>query len=321
MNFKDIKINGRYYIKDNELYLFNSGSGISFKAKGTSFTISLSSKIQPCYYYLIVDRDYKNKTKLRVFENDKHQCVFNDDQPHIIDIVKANEAKDNILIIKDLEIAGDLLEYDHKYDKKTIVYGDSTIAGYGILSHDETSIHTSDGVRDFAYHALYELNYEMNIMCASGYVLSFSAYNNPQTIGIYDYKDKAAVNSDISYEKQNRYDILIISLGCNDASYISEQPNKAKELTKMFIEKYKSLIDSEIKRNKDIKILMIYGTLKEEQAYSLVEETYDALKPLYKNLYIHKFNGDNTGAANHAYITAHERMAEELKTVLKELLK
>ena len=316
MDFKDIKINGRYQIKDNELYLFNSGSGISFKMKGTSFIVALNSEIGPCYYYLIIDRDYENKTKIFVPEHAKHQYLFNDDKEHLIDIVKANEAKDCTLIIKGLIIDGFLLTYDHKYEKKAIIYGDSTIAGYGILSHEEASIHTSDGVKDFLYRSLYELNFEMDILCAS-----FSAYTEPKTIGICDYKDKVAINSSISWEAQNKYDILIISLGCNDASYISEQPNRVKELTKMFIEKYKSLIDSEIKHNKNIKILMVYGTLKEKQAYNLIEETYSVLKPLYKKLYIHKFSGDNTGAANHAFITAHDKMAEELKTVLKTVLK
>ena len=88
MDFKDIKINGRYQIKDNELYLFNSGSGISFKMKGTSFIVALNSEIGPCYYYLIIDRDYENKTKIFVPEHAKHQYLFNDDKEHLIDIVK-----------------------------------------------------------------------------------------------------------------------------------------------------------------------------------------------------------------------------------------
>ena len=127
-----------------------------------------------------------------------------------MDIVKANEAKDNTLVIQELLIDGEFLEYDHKYDKNVMIYGDSSIAGYGILSHDETSIHTSDGVRDFLYHALYELNYDMDILCASGYGLSFSAYTNPMTIGVYDYLDKVSVCSHFSWDKQNKHDMLII---------------------------------------------------------------------------------------------------------------
>ena len=90
---------------------------------------------------------------------------------------------------------------------------------------------------------------------------------------------------------------------------------------KVFIEKYQEVIDSEVMLNNEIKILMIYGTLKEEQAYYLCEQTYEYLKPLYNNLYIHKFDGDNTAASNHAFVTAHNRMAEELKAVIRSILK
>ena len=321
MNFQNIKINGRYHVENDELQLFNCGSGISFKAKGARFTVTLCAKPQLCYYYLIVDRDFKNKTKLCVFDNNKHQYLFNDNKEHLIDIVKANEANDNVLIIKDVAVDGELLKYNHRYDKKAMVYGDSTIAGYGILSHEEASIHTSDGVLDFAYHALYELNYDMEIVCASGYGLSFSAYTNPKTIGVHDYLYKVAVKSGLSWNNRTKHDILIISLGTNDASYIAEEPNKKEQYVEKFIKKYKSLIDTEVALNEDIKILMVYGTLKEKAAYYIFEETYKHLKCLYKYLYIHKFDGNNSGASNHAYVTAHDRMAEELKTVIKSIIK
>ena len=89
----------------------------------------------------------------------------------------------------------------------------------------------------------------------------------------------------------------------------------------MFIKKYQELINSEVRLNNDIKILMIYGTLKEERAYFLYEQTYEYLKPLYKKLYLHKFDGDSSGAAHHAFVTAHDKMVEELKTAIKSILK
>ena len=76
----------------------------------------------------------------------------------------------------------------------------------------------------------------------------------------------------------------------------------------------------EIKLNPNLKILLVYGTLKEEVAYYLYEKAYEQLKPIYKNLYIHKFNGNNTAISNHAYVTAHEKMSEELKNVIKTIL-
>ena len=315
-----LHVNGRYLFKDNLLYLYNGGSSVSFKMHGSAFTIKLEHIPSPGYFYIIVDGDYSNK--LKVFnDNGFKTYVFKQKSIHYIDIIKANEANDNALMISDISVNGELLKYDHEYSKKVRVFGDSTVAGFGILEHNgPTSIHTSDSVQDFVYSALYELNMETDIVSASGWGLTFSSYTSPKNIGIIDFIDKLKVNTNLEYNDDFKPDLLIISLGCNDNSYIEE--DKALRDTKInyFKRQYQALIDSQIKDNKDLKILMIYGTLKEENAYYLYEETYEYLKPLYKNLYIHKFNGDNSAISNHAYVTAHERMKEELKTVIKEIL-
>jgi len=315
-----MKINGRYILKNNHYIFYNGGSGFSFKMKGNGFVISFKAKPQNGYYYIIIDRDYINKTK--VYTDKPYRYSFKDNESHLVDIVKANEATANNFELEQFDVDGELLEYDHIYDKSVRVFGDSTIAGFGILEKSgEATVHNCDSVRDFCYHALYELNMKMDIVSASGYGLVFSAYTCPKNIGIYDYFDKVAVNSQVAWNDQNKYDILIVSLGCNDNSYIQEQPSLREQNIKKFIEKYQGLIDEQIKLNPDLKILMIYGTLKEESAYYLYEETYQKLKPLYKNLYIHKFDGDNSAISNHAFVAAHDKMAEELKSVIKTILK
>ena len=316
----NIKIQGRYLL-DNHYYLFNGGSAFSLKVKASNMTVNIKSTPKDGYFYIIVDRDYLNKKKVFTSE-----CPFKfplkDNKEHYIDIVKANEANDNTFELVDLSVDGTVLPYDYQYDKKVKVYGDSTIAGFGILGHNEVaSVHTSDSVEDFCYQALYELNMDMDIMSASGFGLTFSAYTCPKNAGVIDYIDKVAVGSRISWNNNQKADLLIISLGCNDNSYIQENLSKKDELVKKFINEYQKLIDTELKLNNDLKILMVYGTLKEETAYYLYEETYNKLKPLYKNLYIHKFDGDNTAISNHAFVTAHKRMAEELKTVIKSIIK
>ena len=315
-----VHINGRYLFKDNLLYLYNGGSSVSFKMYGSAFTINLVNIPSPGYFYIVLDGDFKNKHK--IFNDEGFQTVvFKKISTHYIDIIKANEANDDTLLISDIAVNGELLKYDHEYDKKVRVFGDSTVAGFGILGHkEEASIHTSDSVQDFVCSALYELNMETDILSASGWGLTFSSYTNPKNIGIIDFIDKLKVNSNIIYEDDFKPDLLIISLGCNDNSYIQEDPKLRDTRINYFKRQYQALIDSQIKDNKDLKILMIYGTLKEENAYYLYEETYEYLKPLYKNLYIHKFNGDNSAISNHAYVTAHERMKEELKKVIKEIL-
>ena len=320
MNLQNIKLNGRHYIDEGRVYFYNGGSGLSFKINGSGFTIGFKSTPVEGYFYIIVDHNYNKKVKVSTLEKE-YKYSFDNKDVHFVDIVKANEANDNVFELIKLGFDGELLEFDESYNGVVKVFGDSTIAGFGILEKTgPASIHNSDSVRDFCYHALYELGMDIDILSASGYGLAFSAYTNPKTIGLFDYLDRVAVNQHIEWQDRSKANLIIISLGCNDNSYIEEDPLARETRVNYFKRQYQALIESQIKGNKDLKILMIYGTLKEENAYYLYEETYEYLKPLYKNLYIHKFNGDNTAISNHAYVTAHERMKEELKKVIKEIL-
>ena len=318
MNDKKLRLVGRYIVKNDHYYIFNGGSGFSFKMKGKGFNVSFNSSPKEGYYYIIVDRDYDNKVK--VSTSDSGLYCFKEEGIHYVDIVKANETSDNVFELKELEIDGELLDYDHQYDYKVKVYGDSTIAGYGILSHnDNPSIHNCDAVRDFCYHALYKLNADIDILSASGWGLVFSAYTCPKNVGIIDYVDKVGVYQQNKWDDK-ACDLLIISLGTNDNSYIQENINQKDQLADTFISNYKELIEMHVKENKGLKILMVYGTLKEQDVYWLIEKTYNELKPLFPNLFIHKFNGDNTAISNHAYVKAHDSMAVELKKVIKEII-
>ena len=320
IDFNKIKINGRYLLKDGFYYIFNGGSGLSFKMKGNSFTIRFNSCPVDSYFYVVIDRDFTNKEKHLTSKNGTTICL--DGNIHYVDIVKANEANDVVLKLLNLSIDGELMDYDHDYSYRVKVIGDSTIAGYGILKHDGVgNIETSDSVLDFAYQALYEINAYVDAFSASGWGLVFSIYTCPQRMGIIDYIDKVATNKNDDWIDNSKFDLLIISVGTNDNSYIQSDITLKEERIKEYIDKYKTLIDKNIAINKDIKVLMVYGTLNEKAAYYLNEETYKCLKPLYKNLYIYKFNGDNSAISNHAYVTAHKQMAEELKAVINDILK
>ena len=319
MNLKNIKVNGRYIIKDNDLILYNGGSGISFKMQGKSFTVHALFISSPGYFYVIIDRQFNEKTKILI-SKEAYTHFLEDDKPHLVDIVKANECNDNALRIENLKVDGELLPFDHLYKNKVVVYGDSTVAGFGILAQSgDASIHNCDAVQDFFFGGLYEMNMDVDIMSASGYGLAFSIYTCPNNIGIYDFFDKVGVHKKAEWPVKP-CDLLIISVGTNDNSYIQDDLSKKEERINIFKQKYKALIEAYLQLNPNTKILMVGGTLKEQTVYYLYEETYYYLKAFYKNLTLHMFNGDNSAISNHAYVAAHERMKDELKAVIKEIL-
>ncbi len=318
---KKFYISGRYAIKNNVLSLFHGGSSISFKMSGDSFTLSMRFATTQGYFYIIINRDYENKIKVYL-DNNGYTYTFSKKDIYYVDIIKANECNMNILLIEDIKVNGELFDYDHEYNKKVRIYGDSTVAGYGILAKEgEGNIHNSDSVSDFIFNSLYELNMGIDIFSASGWGLTFSNYTSPKNIGIINFINKVGPNLNIDYKDAFKEDLLIISLGTNDDSYIKANIDKMPTLVDYFIKQYEHLIKHELKKNKELKILMVYGTLKEEQAYYLVEQTYNSLKSKYPYLFIHKFNGDKTAISNHAFVSQHKIMCEELKTIIKELLR
>ena len=315
---EQFKTFGRYTFDGSKYTFYNGGSGLSFCVSAKSVRVSVTPKPKNSYYYVIIDKKYDNKMKFNG-KNPVFSIGFNDFEQHYIDIIKANESNDSQLEISGIQIDGGLLNYDFDHKYKVKAYGDSTVAGYGILAHKGVpNRDTCDSVSDFFFKALYQLGYDFDIFSASGWGLVFSDYTEPKTVGIIDYKDKLCVHSDVEFKDKNKADLLIISLGTNDYSYIKLEDSKNRE--ERFKQAYKQLIDDELKNNKDMKILMVYGTLKEENVYPLIESTYEYLKPLYPNLYIHKFDGDNSGQENHAYVLKHNKMAIELKKVIKEIM-
>ena len=317
---ENFTIKGRYKKENGNIQLFNTGSTISLDVKGNYVTFELGSLKKPCYIYIIKDFDYNQKKKYFVDVNLCIRLNLLDDKPHHIDLVKANESMDNTLVVKKVEIDGEILKSSGKTAKFVKVYGDSTIAGYGILAHEGVpDIDTNDGVEDFCLRALYNLKYDYDIFAASGWGLTFSAYTNPKEIGIEKYRENLCVNSDEKWVSK-KADLLIISLGTNDYAYINENFSQKDELEAKFVNSYAEFIKKERENNPSLPVLMVYGSLKEEFVYSLIEKTYAVLSKRFDNIYIVKLPGDNTGLSFHSFVSTHEQMAKILQEKILSII-
>ena len=311
---------GRYKLDKKGVKFFNTGSGISFCIQGKYAFITITSEKGPGYVYVIRDFDYENKEKILIENSKKIELFFDDNNKHFVDIVKANEAADNFMIFGPLFAQGLLIDIEENNKKFIKVYGDSTIAGYGILAHDgEANYLTNDGVEDFCFRALYTGGFNYDIFAASGWGLTFSMYTDPKTVGIEKFRDKLTINSNEKWRGKTP-DFLIISLGTNDMSFIAENHEKTQELTEKFIKSYENLIKKERTKNPEIPVLMVYGSLLEEHVYSLIEKTHDYLSKKLPNIHLLKLPGDNTAISYHSFVTTHAKMAEILKEKIVSIL-
>ena len=318
--YRNMLIRGRYKTINGFLQFFNVGSGVSLCVQGKSITFDIKPIVQSCFVYVIKDFDFSQKVKYFIDEDIDLTIPLGDDKPHYIDLVKADEATANSLVIRDIKINGKILKYAEKPKKFVKVYGDSTIAGYGILAHDgEAGIDTNDGVEDFCFRALFDLKYDFDLFAASGWGLTFSSYTNPKEIGIEKYRENLCVNSNEKWTSK-RPDLLIISLGTNDFAYIEENTQQKADLTQKFIDSYANLIKKERKNFPELPVLMVYGTLKEENVYPLIENTYEELSKKIANIYIVKLPGDNSALSNHSYVSYHKKMADILKEKILSII-
>ena len=317
---ENLFIKGRYKKVGEFLQIFNTGTTISLHVLARSVTFDLRPIGKHCFVYVIKDFDYNQKEKYFIDEDIDLTISLDDNKPHYIDLVKANEALDNSLLIKDIKTDGKVLNYEEKPSKFIKVYGDSTVAGYGILAHSGVAdVDTSDGVEDFCFRALYSLKCDHDIFAASGWGLVFSQFSDPQTDGVEKYRDCLCIKNDEKWVSKDP-DLLIISLGTNDFSYMVINPDKKEELEAKFIASYRKFIEKERKNNSSLPVLMVYGTLKEEWVYPLIEKTYNVLSKEFDNLYLVKIPGDNTGIDNHCHVSHHKEMAEVLKEKIISIL-
>lgn len=317
---ENVILRGRYKIEDNKISFFNTGSGIFLKAKGNSLKIHVRMLSSSGYIAIIRNKNYEKKEKIFVENNKIISLSLNSNSFEFIDIIKVNEATKNTLVIEKIECDGILEKIDQSKEKLVKVYGDSSIAGFGILSHDgEENVHNSDGVEDFCFRALYSLGVDYDIFCASGWGLTFSEYTDPKTVGIEKFKDNLCVNSREKWCGK-KCDLLIISLGTNDNAFIEANPLTKDEKIQKFILRYKKIIEDERKVNKDLPVIMIYGSLKEENVYYLIEKTYKELSKILSKICLVKLDGDNSAISNHSYVKYHKKMAQNLAIKIKEIL-
>ena len=272
------------------------------------------------YITVIKNKNFDKKEKIFIKNSKTISLSLNENSYELIDIIKVNESTKNTLIIEKIECDGTFGKINQNNEKYVKVYGDSSIAGFGILSHDgEENIHNSDGLENFCFRTLYDLGFDYDIFCASGWGLTFSEYTNPKEVGIEKFKDKICVNSNEKWDRK-KCDLLIISLGTNDQSFIDANPTKKDKNISKFITSYKKIIEDEKKLNNDLPVLMIYGSLKEENVYPLIEKTYEEISKILSNICLVKLDGDNSAISNHSFVEFHPKMSSQLTNKIKDIL-
>lgn len=327
IDLENIFVHGRFFNSENGLYLFNTASGIEFNFTGKNVFIKMdviSNQQSEAWVKAIIDNDYDSSVDLKVGMNQEFTIFKSDDNEiHNIKILKASEAIESFVIIKDLKLTGTYLEKP-KYEKEIFAFGDSTVSAFGNLG-TVTSVKTlfdTDGLNGFAYLTAKAFNASLNSLNASGWGLCFSPWTTPKRrplLGIYDklgpFEDKI-----FSFNNHNPL-AIIISLGTNDSFYFSlgEDKKPKEELIEEFMNDYHVFLTKLKNIFPNSPIFMVYGLMREQHNYDVMHNIYLNNKDEF-NLYECKLEGDGLGVSGHPSIQSHKKNSEVLIKMIKETI-
>ena len=281
INSDNAKLQSRTVIKDDILWLVQSGSAAEFTVSGrsASLTIAGSSGINnedPRYAVYVDDKlvcdEIMNKQEETV-------SLWNDeDKTAAVKVILLSEAMYGGIGIRSLDVDSDSAQPVAPTDKKSMTIefiGDSITCGYGVEGKrsDPFSTSTENFTKSYAYLTAKALDADYTTCCYSGYgiVSGYSADGTkndkkllPNCYGISSiYKDYAT-----DWDFSEECDVVVINLGTNDMNYVAADPESHGS---EFVNGYKSFLKKVREKNPKAPIICTMGTMGGDDIYKLIE--------------------------------------------------
>ena len=274
---------GRTYLKNEELHMNFSGSGIRLLCDSDYLNLKFKARFKDInsapYIALIVDG---NINYIAIDEETKSIKLPLKSALHQIDVIKNTESPVSQIALLEVE-ADSFLKYNHQKKLKLEFYGDSITCGYGVLDDVETNPFTSKTesfVDSYAYIASRLLDSDYSSISVSGFPVYKSRWNLgfpidsvADMISICDYEEPMTSDTSTLWDNSNYIpDVVVINLGANDESYFTVGTDWVDELVSevgsfekaIYTKKYQDELD---KMEEKIfafldNIFRIYGDIK-----------------------------------------------------------
>ena len=339
-SFGEIKINlsskldsikklGRYYIKENIIYLAQSGSAIEFYLIAKSALITLDggqSYLHEDFYkpryaiYLnnkkfIDNKIYSKETKILLFNYDTIKEVK-------IRIILLSEAICGNIGIKDIyantyQNNEEIINPTEKKKYLIEFIGDSITCGYGIeskASYEFFDTSTENFEKTYAYISSKLLDFDYSTVCYSGCGIITPGSKMPQR-----YTKVNAFIGDVEWDftkDENKPDIIVINLGTNDKDFALS----FREGT--YPDDYAKFLKLVRNKNPDAIIICIYGMMGGHELFYLIMEAIESLKDdkIYGFLFPEQNGEDGMGAQLHPNEISNKKWGKQLADIIKDIL-
>lgn len=340
----NVKLVGRTYFDGEKLWCGLSGSGISFKFKGTECEIEIggdniasADDIKSKARFAILVNNERIIDDIVAYDNKCYKVIDSADEVTcVITVIKLSEAAMSALSINNISACGSILPADNK--KKFIEFiGDSITCGYGV--DDENAEHnfstsTEDMTKAYAYRTAKALDVDYSMVSYSGYGI-ISGYTGDGvrnenelvppyyeklafTYGAFGDKKPQNLAWDFSIRQP---DLIVINLGTNDDSFCLEDEEKRAE----YCEKYIDFLKVVRKNNPSAKIVCSLGIMTdrlcpyvEKVAADYSSQTGDTNITTFR--FAVQLFEDGFAANYHPTAVTHRKAAESLTAFLKTIL-
>ncbi|MBO5578798.1 MAG: hypothetical protein J5955_06845 [Bacilli bacterium] len=321
-----LRLIGRHIYKDNKDYFSFSGSGFEFEVipSKNSFSITLSLKselreITAQYINIYVNDKFYSKERL-VSGDNLVTIKVNLSSKTTIRVIKVNEVYLSTITVNDISIDGGEFGDLPESNKKLIgFFGDSITCGYGVLDYHGVcfSGESEDFSKSYAYLTAVGLDMDYTVVSRSGISLALPIY--------IDKKFKEYINTvDMISEchETRKLDIAVINLVTNDdgAYNLNTKDEDKPQALETFEKEYISLVDSIIKDNIGVEVVMCYRLLPIcDDLIDVIKKVYEKIKTRYSNIIkLVEFTPNSDGANGHPYINGQEEAAKKLIEAIKE---
>ena len=284
LNAKRVKWLGRHYYDNlaEGVFFSQSASGFEVKFYGTRLTVQLSHTNVMCgsnYLAVAIDSAYKIedlKTVSITQDTETLTLAENlEEGNHVVMVYKKDESVCGKLYLQSLETDGYIYKRSDVKNLKIEVFGDSITCGYGVDSmlepNEAFDASTEDVCDTYAFLTAKALNADLSVLASSGWGMCRGL--SPDS-AIPQWFKKADVQSQTEWNvAADAPDIVLISLGANDNTYINEgatAEEKEKRLAD-YKRAYVNFVSELIEVYPEASIVCCYGFLNEIGVYESIE--------------------------------------------------
>ncbi len=309
---------GRAYVKWGNLSLEHVAAGVELAIVGSSLKMTAKATSKSYIRVFVDGSEIGERIQIDSEQSEITVATGLANDYHKIRIVKSTELFDDQISISSFAAEKFALP-PSKGNIKIEFIGDSIAAGYGVLGRngENRTKENSDGSLGFAYRTAQKLNADYSIVAAQGICAKVNQWRDDWTMyDLYPYKTVANdAYSQKKYDFSFNPDLIVLELGTNEATYISE---KDRSYGLRFESDYADMLRLIRSENAAARIICVYGMMGENSEIS--EGIKNAIAEIGdERISYAAFQTGSSGVQSHPSVEEQNGFAESLASIIRDM--